>query len=329
MIGFSSVNLVAVQAHMTLSDYANAERFHHKIMSLSEKAVDGLASGPTLLAFPELIGFPLLLTLGSANASSLGTSRQAALSLLRTSWRKVLALSFKQLYFRRSNLFLSNALPAYTIYKRAFSEAAQTFGVTIVAGTSFLPHIEEEGARGTHIADPRVSNTAFSFAPTGTLLSRTQKVYLNAGSESALGLEKGRLHHLQAIHSELGKLGIAICLDAFYSSVIEQFDSLGAEIIVQPSANHASWYRRWPQDSVLTEGEAWFAHGLLKQVQNRQNIRLGVNPMMVGKLWDLEASGRSSIVANTSFYPEANKELPGLLAVAESPFEEEIVSVTL
>ena len=324
------MNLVAVQAHMQLSDYETAEAFHKKIISLTEKSLEGLPDGETLLAFPEAIGFPLLLTLGHfKQVKDRSSIRQAMLSYVRQDWQKLLTAMWKNRAFGLKALYLAQAVSAYTVYKRAFSEAAQSYGVTIVAGSHFLPHIEEEGARGIHIANPKVFNTAFSFAPTGTLLNRSRKVYLNAGSESRSGLNKGKLSELSFMQSPVGKVGVAICLDAFYSSVMEHFDALGTEIIVQPSANHASWFRRWPRDTVLTEGEAWFAYGLLHQVQNRQNIRLGVNPMLVGKLWDLEASGRSSIVANTGYYPEAFTEQPGILAIAESPFEESFVRVSL
>ena len=55
------VNLVAVQPEVSLENYKTASSFRQKIMGLCEQAVSGLPKHPTLVAFPELIGFPLLL----------------------------------------------------------------------------------------------------------------------------------------------------------------------------------------------------------------------------------------------------------------------------
>ncbi len=320
------MNLVAVQANMKLSDYESAEHFRKKVMQLSEKALDGLPDAPTLLAFPEVIGLPLLLSLGYFEKVRKQTSiRGVMLSYLKTAWRQILQAAWKHKQLGLSSLYLAQAVPAYLAYKDAFSEAAKTYGVYLIAGSIFLPHIEEEAARGVHVANGQVFNTAFSFSPKGNLLGRTKKVYLTPGAESGSGLSKGSLSDLQPISTALGKVGVAICLDAFYSSVIEHFDSLGTEIIVQPSANHADWQRPWPPNPELSEGEAWLNYGLLKAVQGREHIRLGINPMMVGKVWDLEASGRSSIVFNQKVYPNLKTETPGLAAIADSAFEEDFV----
>ncbi|MCA9838919.1 MAG: hypothetical protein KC422_18530 [Trueperaceae bacterium] len=319
-------NLVAVQAQMTLADYESAEHFHKKILNLSERAVDGLPQGQTLVAFPEVIGLPLLLTLGHFEAVRHSSSIQGAmLSYLKRAWKQVLASAWQQRRWGFASLYQAQAIPAYLAYKRAFSEAAKTFGVQVIAGSIFLPHIEEEAARGVHVARREVYNTAFGFSAKGQLLGRSRKVYLTDGAESRSGLSRGQLADLYPISMPVGKVGVAICLDAFYSSVIEHFDALGTEIIVQPSANHADWQRPWPADPTLTEGEAWLKHGLLQMIQGREHLRFGLNPMMVGNVWDLEASGRSSIVFNTRHYPGFQTERPGLAALAESPYEEAFV----
>ncbi len=320
------MNLVAVQAHMKLSDYESAEAFKQKIFALSEKATDGLPAGNTLVAFPETIGLPLLFTLGRfEQVRDLPSVRAIMLNYLKSSWQDVLKAAFKHNAFGLNALYLPQSINAYLAYKHAFAEAARTFAVSIVAGSSFLPLIEEEVSRGVHIANARVFNTSFGFAPTGSLLGRAKKVYLTQGAESSAGLSHGRLEDLSLMKLPVGRVGVAICLDAFYASVIEHFDGLGAEIIVQPSANHASWDRPWPSDKSLTEGEAWLNYGLAKQIQNRQNISYGINPMMVGKVWDLEAYGRSSIVTNVS----KTNQKDVFLGLAESATDEEVLRVSV
>ena len=325
-----SINLVAIQAAVSASDYVSAAAFRSKILGLSEEAVAGCGGAPTLLAFPELIGFPLLLALDNEESVKAARVSQGALSLVKRHWREVLGAAWRYRTAGLNTLYLWRALPAYRAYRAAFAEAARTFGVSIVAGTTFLPWLEQEVMRGLHITDTRVYNTAFTFSPLGGLLGRTRKRYFTSGAESSSGLSSGPLSDLRPLRTPVGKVGVTVCLDAFYSSVIERLDGLGAQIIVQPSANDASWQRPWPGDPSFTEGEAWLEHGLRAQVQNRLNVQLGVNPMLVGNLWELTFRGRSSIVANTRFFSEAEVEnRPGLVAIADTADQAAWVRATL
>ena len=194
-----------------------------------------------------------------------------------------------------------------------------------MAGSSFLPHIEHEASRGLHIADGRVQNVAYTFAPTGTILGRSGKLYLTRGLESRLGLSRAPLSNMRVLHTLAGRIGVALCLDGFYSSVLEQLDGAGADVVVQPSANYAPWTRRWPPDETYSEGEAWLSLGLRAGVRNRQNIRYGVNPMLVGGMLELQAEGCSSIVANPRFTAAEAGGYGGVLALAHSYNQEEVV----
>ena len=103
----------------------------------------------------------------------------------------------------------------------------------------------------------------------------------------------------------------------------------GAEIIVQPSANFAPWTRRWPPDETYSEGEAWLSFGLRRGVRGRQHIRYGVNPMLVGGLLDLRAEGRSSVVANPRFRDAETEGYGGIVMMARSYDQEEIIRTTV
>jgi predicted amidohydrolase len=291
------VNLVALQARVSLDAYESPEVFRHWILNLTEEATKGLPAAPTLVAFPELIGFPLLLTLANRQTLHDKTVTQALRRFLKHSWSQVVSQAIKHRHFSLSAVFLPSAIPAYLAYKHAFSEAAKTFGVTLVAGSSLLPHITEEASRGTYITNPKVYNTSFIFAPTGQLLGRSQKMYLTPGMESQLGLSRGSLTDVPIMHTPVGKVAVPICLDAFYTSVIDHLDGFGAEVVVMPSANPLPWDGQWAANPALSEGEAWLKYGLAQQLQNRSHIRYGVNPMLVGQVWDIAFEGCSSLVA--------------------------------
>ena len=323
------VHLIAVQAAMQLSDYRDAERFKDKVLRLTRQAVAGLDDAPKLVAFPETIGFPLLFTLGEYEAvAKFSRMSQVGRYVLGRHWRTVLHTAWRWRVFGLGALYLSRAIPAYLAYKDAFSEAARSYGITIVAGSHFLPHIEEEATRGVHIAGKHVYNVAYSFAPTGRIINRSSKRYLTPGTETRSGLSHAK-DSVQPFESPVGRVGVAICLDGFYSSVIEQLDGLGTQIVVQPSANHASWDRAWPADPSLSEGEAWLQKGLRAQLGGRLHLRYGVNPMMVGDLWDLRARGRSSLLINRRFMEAETEGYEGVLALAKTDDQEEIVRATL
>ena len=109
------------------------------ILDLSQRAVAGLDDGPKLLAFPETVGLPLLLTLGHyAEVSRHTRLTSAALTVLQREWREVLRAAVTHGAFGPQALFVARALPAYRAYVDAFSEAARQTGATIVAGSSFL-----------------------------------------------------------------------------------------------------------------------------------------------------------------------------------------------
>ena len=280
---------------------------------------------PKLLAFPETVGLPLLLTLSHyAEVSRRHRLTSAALTVLQREWRAVARAVVTHGAFGPQALFVARALGAYRAYVGAFSEAARQTGATIVAGSSFLPSVEHEASQGLHVANGRVQNVSYTFGPTGTVLGRSAKRYLTAGLESRLGLARATSDP-NVLETPAGRVGVALCLDGFYSSVLGTFDGLGAQIVVQPSANYAPWTRRWPPDRSYSEGEAWLSLGLRQGVRGRQNICYGVNPMLVGGMFGLQAEGRSNIVANPLYADAETEGYGGVLALAGTCDREEIV----
>ncbi|MDZ7704806.1 MAG: nitrilase-related carbon-nitrogen hydrolase [Trueperaceae bacterium] len=324
------VYLVAVQAAVRPDAYRSAEAFREWVLELTACAVAERPKLPTLVAFPEVFGMPLLVLLGENHVPTRLSS--LARLLLRRHWRALAGGALRGRGLR--SFYSSRALEVYRAYHDAFAEAARTYGVTIVAGSVFLPHVEQEASRGLHVADAHVSNVAYTFGPSGTVLDRTRKRYLTSGIESRVGLTADDAAQ-HSFETPVGRVGVAICLDGFYSGVMERFDGLGVQIVVQPSANFAAWSRPWPADPTLTEGEAWLRYGLRQQLQNRYALRYGVNPMLVGELFGMRIEGCSSLSVNTR-YAAANDshedptedapDYPGLLALARRPDREAIVA---
>jgi len=324
---------VAVQAALSEDPYRSAAHLAAWTMRLAQDALAALPDdrGEVLLAFPEAIAMPLLFTLGDADrVTGSATVLEAARRSLRGRWGEVLAAAWHHRAIGPAAVHLARALEVHDAYVNAFRAVARETGATVVGGSAFLPEIDVEAARGPHVTARRVHNVAYTFAPGGALLGRSRKVYLTPGLESRLGLRRGRVEDLPVMEAPFGRLAVAVCLDGWYEGVVAALDAGGAQVIVQPSANDAPWARRWPPDASLTEGEAWLQHGLRALLQDRVNLRYGVNPMLVGGVFGFRPQGRSSILADASHTSHPWTEgRPGVLALAGSAVEEAIVSATV
>jgi predicted amidohydrolase len=287
--------LAAVQSKLEPEAYRTSAGFAAWIFEQTKKALVARdVSEPALLAFPELIGLPLMFFL--ERSSSAIKIQEAALELSKEHWLTGLKLGWQQP--RLTNVLLPRAVQVHQAMLQAFAQAAQAHNTYIVAGSSFLPFVDEEAAQGVFIANSRVENVSFLFAPTGRLLSRTAKIHLTKGFESHLGLQPARLEDWLPSLTKLGKIGTLICYDAFFDSCIARADATGTQILVQPSANAAVWTGAWSANASLIEGQEWVARGAMQRIQNCENIQAVINPMLVGQLFDLRFEGCSSIGFN-------------------------------
>jgi len=327
--------LVAVQARWRPQDYATPAAFGERVLDLSLRAVDG-APGPTLVAFPELWALPLLATAGGAGARLPAGLWSAVGDLARRRGARWAWTALRRRWAWSTAAYADLGVEAYAMWTNAFAAAARASGATLVAGSGFFPTVAYEAARGLHVADPRPTNLALAFAPGGTVVARASKVFLTAGVESRVGLARGRVEDLPVVPTPVGRLALAVCLDGWYHHVLERVDGLGAQVLVQPSANAADWSRPWPPDPRRQEGEAWLTLGLRAGLAGRAHLRYGINAMLVGDLPPLSLRGRSTVVARLAAagLPGAGSEAPadgrwgpdrGVLAIAPDAAGEALV----
>jgi predicted amidohydrolase len=324
------VGLAAIQIKVSPALYRDEETFFDAVDRLCIQAVAALpAYAPRLLCFPEAIGLPLLFIPGEYEwAQHERTLAAVAIKgALRHASQWLKALRLGRLHPLRS-FYLRNALPAWGIYTRTFSALARRHEVYVSAGSGYFPLIELESAQGTYVADPHVYNVSCLFNPQGPLVARTLKHRLTA-VEVKSGFSSGPRGGLYPVPTALGRVGTLICYDAFHHSLVEQMDALGTQILLQPSFNTERWDAPWWADPARTQAEEWVQDGLPALVQNRENIRYGVNAMMVGQLFDLNVEGRSSIVGPAARYPSHAYGVSGFAALAQTPDQEEVVAAVV
>ncbi len=288
--------IACVQMKLNPDDYRTEQSFAAKVMGIMERIRQEAGEGPLLVAFPEHIGTFCILCNAPERIWSKPTFAQASSALLLHHAAAVL----HQLIVHRVSpvraLFLARAQELERIYLSPFVEAARRYEAWIVAGSGALRWGQTK----------RVFNTAPVITPTGQVIYRQHKVNLvEMEQKKGLDLEPAPLNYVSAVQSPFGALGVAVCLDAFHGEVRDRLRHLGARILIQPSANNHPW-DEWQQEDWLRSSYA--------AVAGNKEFELAINPMLVGRLWDIEFEGQSSII-----------DQHGYVAQAASPTEEEIL----
>jgi len=326
------VNLIAVQAKTELKDYASPEAFHAKMASLMERAMREVDRDlPTLVSYPELVGMYLAFVPYFWDDLKGETSVEAAgmkivmknMDRLSEDDRKTPEAALRRL------AFIEHAVETERAYVDTFSSLAREYGVYLAAGSIALPPMEDEPVKGgRHIMDEsKVYNTSYLFSPRGVCLRRVPKVNMTEPFEARV-FDSGPRSELVPVDTPLGRLGTLVCWDGFHQTLVEHYDALGVDILLKPSYNQHPWDGPCSYDASRTEGENWLRTGCPSIIQGRENIRYGVNAMMVGAVFeDMLAEGLSSVSRNTGRVGASWEE--GVVAMAEKPDAEEIVAATV
>ncbi len=317
---------------MERSDYRNPQAFAAKIGALMERAA-GTAdfSLPTLVAFPELIG--MFLSFVPRYWDELKDEPMLEAAAMKSVMQNFAALPEEHRATpeaaARRLLFLDSAVETEAAYTSLFSSLAREHGCYIAAGSIALPPMESEPSKGgRHIADEsKVYNTAYLFSPRGACISRASKVNLVPGFEERV-FDPAPPSQLAPVDTGVGRLGTLVCFDGFHETLVERCDAMGVQVMLKPSYNQHPWDGPSTYDPEHREGEKWLNEGCPSIIQGRENIRYGVNAMLVGGVFDdMYAEGLSSIAANTGRTGASWEE--GVIAIASRPDAEEIVAATV
>jgi predicted amidohydrolase len=292
--------LVAIQMRICPEDYRTPGTFRDAAERCMRMAERRFGDGPNLVAFPEDVGLGLLFV-GHWDAVRDCTSlREAAVRIAGLHAGQVEEMARRYRCSPTRALLLARGEEMERVYRETFSHLAAKYRATVVAGSALIP----EGGN--------VYNTSYVFGQDGSLLGRQRKVNLiELEMEDGLDLSAADLKSIDAIETDAGVLGVAICYDAFFDEVVDRLVSGGAAILVQPSFNPKSW--------TSEQAEDW-RNGIRRAILSHPELSAGVNPMMVGGLWDVVPEGRSSIVCRSAE--------DGYLAIAEDATSECVVSAT-
>lgn len=209
-------------------------------------------AGAHLVVFPELVGFVPLLGLVP------GIEAQAARSSSSVGESDAFAVVARLL-----------APTAARIYRFVFQNLSRRFGGHIAAGSAIVP-----------ASDGTLRNTAYLFGPDGFEMGHQPKSHF-FGMEMIMGLTRGGF--IQCFDTPVGKLAMPVCMDYTYPETARIAYLLGAELLLNPSADIDAEYHRHYQQ-----------RGVWSRVQ--ESPCYGVHAMMVGDALGMPFRGQSSIV---------------------------------
>lgn len=310
--------LIAVGNRISLKAGASEELFSAELERIVSLAVPHITKErPTLVALGEVLGLPLALAGKRGYLPRRMHTSNVAITMLALSYARRI-LHYRHLYpgispVRALLLSLSDLL--YRPFTTTLSKLAAQYGIYLCAST-IVPHVRastslfEINRLGRRRAGkvylphgPGVYNTAFLWAPDGKLIGTTDKVFLTESERTILDLTPGDLSAVQAFDTEMGKVGIAISLDAFTPEYLRVLDVQGTRIVVQNDANDTLW--AGPCKTWEWQPQEWLNSVLGSLQDEYPNLYINICPMQVGNFFDTTFDGQSTISIKSETEPDS------------------------
>ncbi len=316
--------LSAVGNCINLQAAATEQTFAAELERVVGMAVPYLAKDrPNLVALGEILGLPLAMTGKRGYLSRLMHTSNVAISML------ALAYGRRMMYYRRlypgislvRSLLLALSDVLYRPFVSTLSGLAARHSIYLSAST-IPPHVywststvdinpfgRRHSGKVFLPTDPGVYNTGFLWGPDGSLIGSTDKVFLTDSEKVVLDLTPGDLEAVQAFGTEVGKIGIAISLDAFTPEFLRKLDSQGTRIVIQHNANDQPWAS--PSKTSDWQPQEWL-NSVFGSVQDEYpHHYYNICTMRVGNYFDVTFDGQSTITMKSKLEPDPYCNLVG------------------
>ena len=192
------------------------------------------------------------------------------------------------------------------VIEDTFPPLAEKYGVYVATNVNVAPYAESTDPdliarlgdpdlpdqQSVYVATaPEVYNVAIVYGPDGQEIGRVRKAYLVPAEETDLEMNYGPLEQLRPIETSFGRLAPVISKDAWMPDVLERFNDLGADIMLQHEA-FSGWAITqvdgdWLPDVVTESG--W------NHTQAYDSFRYNIMPCLTGNLVDLVFDCQSAI----------------------------------
>lgn len=316
--------LIAVGNRINLQAAATEHSFSAELERIVGMAVPYFAiDRPNLVALGEMLGLPLAISGKRGYLSRHVHTSNVAISMLALGYGR------RMLYYRRlyagislvRSLLLSLSDVMYRPFEATLSRLAAKYAIYLSA-TTITPHVHcsmstadishfgRRNAGKVYLPDgPGVYNTGFLWGPDGRLIGTTDKVYLTDSEKATLDLTPGELENVEAFETEIGKIGMAISLDAFTPEYLHKLDSLGTAVVIQNDANDQPWAS--PSKTCEWQPQEWLNSVLGSLQDDYPHLYLNICPMQVGNFFDVAFDGQSTITRKSDSEPDPYCNLVG------------------
>lgn len=304
-------NLLGIQPELFSADYQSSQHLYRKLAAHLEKArSEGLLNARSIVVLPEHIGTWLVAAGEKPQVFAAETVDEAMLWLALNHPIDLLgALVASQGNDRLSDaLFRMKAEQMANDYQSLFGGLAESFGVTLVAGSIVLP--EPEVVDGILRTGPGpLYNVSLVFGADGAPLGQPQRKAFPIPDETGFTAAAPSAA-LQVIDTPAGRLGVLICADSWYPDSYQPLAKAQVELVAVPAflTGNQHWQKPWggyttfagtPKDTAtaagsISEGEAWQRHSLPARLASTP-ARAGLTVFMRGQLWNLGSDGRSML----------------------------------
>lgn len=303
-------NLLGIQPELFRADYQSSQHLYLKLAAYLEKArSEGLLNSRTIVALPEHIGTWLLAADEKPQVFAATTLNEVRFWLALNHPLDLLAALFASQGRDRLNdaLLRMKAEQMANNYQSLFGGLAESFGVTLVAGSIVLP--DPEVVDGIlRIGDGPLYNISLVFGPDGAPLGQPQRQAFPIPDETAFTATAATTA-LQVIDTAAGRLGVLISTDSRHTDSYQSLTQAQVELLVVPAflASNQHWQQAWGGDSYIAdtakdasnpasigEGKTWQRHARPARLINTA-ARAGLTVFLRGQLWNLGSDGRSML----------------------------------
>ncbi len=304
-------NIIAIQPYMVPSDYSSEGSFSLKMNGyLDQVKQRGWIGDRTIVVLPEYLGTWLVVVGENSRVYHAATVQSALRCLAKSSPIQFLRhwLGARVPDRTMAALFRLKAARMAAIYDRTFASLAETYHVTIIAGSIILPspHLAEGHLTA---GDGPLVNVSVLYRPDGVAFGMSTKVHPT--DDEAAFVQGGSLEALPVLNTACGRLGVLICADSWYPEPYEVLRRRDVQVlaVVSYSLPDGAWDLPWqgysgreaPPDvdcrdiGVLTEEQAWRKYAMVGRFATC-GAAVGVNVFLRGSLWDLGSDGRTTLI---------------------------------
>lgn len=326
-------NLLGIEPYMVPQDYASKELFFDKLNGyLLAAQREKWLNDKTIVLFPEYVGTWLVLAGENEKIFQTATLESAERAMVFRHPLKFIAHLLMSTEKGRAEaaFFRMKAHQMAEIYQDAFSQLAQDYSVTIIAGSIVLPAPQISSGQLILNKGP-LYNASIFYRPDGTPYQSVVRKAFPTAKELPF-ITPASANDMASFGTPAGRLGVLICADSWFPQAYLPLKEQGIDLLAVPSydvSGMQKWNQTWhgydgwkaPRDvdvndiNKITEAQAWHKYSLAGRIRS-SGATYGINVFLRGKLWDQDLGGwPATLVRDGDVFMEEQTQKAAILSL--------------